>query len=119
MSKPPASTFQLNGIDYASADLSAEGRRLVALLNQAQAELTRLQGQIALIQAGQKQLLSQLKPLLPAAGSSNAAPTATTPTTGPAMLGMASEQIPTTPVEKPDQEPDPLPDTIPDAIRAR
>lgn len=118
MSQPPASTFQLNGVDYATADLSAEGQRLVALLNQAQKELTRLQGQIALIQAGQKQLLSQLRPLLPAPASSSTPPTATTPTTAPAMLGMASEQIPTTPVEKPDQEPDPLPDTIPDAIRA-
>ena len=110
MTASQATTFRLNGVDYVAADLSAEGQRLVALLNQAQQEIARLQGQLALIQAGQQQVLEQLKPLLPAPAPSNG---------GPAVLGQASAQIPTTPVEQPAEEPAPFPDNIPDAIRAR
>ncbi|MBM5809016.1 MAG: hypothetical protein FJ051_04225, partial [Cyanobacteria bacterium M_surface_9_m1_291] len=66
-------SFRLNGVDYDTASLSAEGQRLVALLNQAHAEQTRLQGQLVLMQAAQQQLLEQLKPLLAAPAPAAAA----------------------------------------------
>ena len=45
--------------------LPPEGQRILSLLSEAQNELTRLESRKALLQAAQKQLIGQLKPLLP------------------------------------------------------
>jgi hypothetical protein len=108
MSATPSSLFNLNGVNYDASQLPAEGQRLLALLGQAQAELARLDTQQQLIKAARQQLINELKPLLPS-------PVGQPPVSGsgPAILGQASDRIPTTPVEQPSQEPAPLPDNLP------
>ena len=103
--------FNLNGANYDGNQLPPEGQKVLALLNEAQAELARLETRKALVQAAQQQLINQLKPLLPP-------PIPSQPAGAMGILGHASDQIPTTPVEKPDEEPAPFPDNIPEAIRA-
>ena len=111
MSATPAQQFTLNGANYDGSQLPPEGQRVLALLNEAQAELSRLETRKALLQAAQQQLINQLKPLLPA-------PIPSQPAGAVGILGHASDQIPTTPVQKPAEEPAPFPDNIPDEIRA-
>ena len=112
MSAPTGNVFNLNGNNYDSSKLPPEGQRILSLLSEAQNELTRLESRKALLQAAQKQLIGQLKPLLP--------PPVTNQQAGSEqVLGHASKEIPTTPVKKPEQEPAPFPDTIPNEIRAQ
>lgn len=111
MNATPSQPFTLNGANYDGSQLPPEGQRVLGLLNEAQAELARLETRKALLQAAQQQLISQLKPLLP-----DPIPSQRVGAVG--ILGHASDQIPTTPVEKPAEEPAPLPDNIPDEIRA-
>lgn len=107
----PAQMFTLNGANYDGSQIPPEGQRVLALLNEAQAELARLETRKALLQAAQQQLISQLKLLLPAPIPSQAAGAV-------GILGHASDQIPTTPVQKPAEEPAPFPDNVPDYIRS-
>lgn len=111
MSATPAHQFTLNGANYDGSQLPPEGQRVLALLNEAQAELVRLETRKALLQAAQQQLINQLKPLLPAPIPSQLAGAV-------GILGHASDQIPTTSVQKPGEEPAPFPANIPDEIRA-
>ena len=111
MSATPAQLFTLNGTNYDGNQLPPEGQRVLALLNEAQTELARLETRKALLQAAQQQLINQLKPLLPA-------PIPSQPAGAVGILGHASDQIPTTPVEKPAEEPAPFPEEIPEEIRA-
>ena len=111
MSTPPGQLFTLNGMNYDSSQLPPEGKRLLALLTEAQTQSSQLETRKALLQAAQQQLISQLKPLLPATAPGPANTTS-------AILGQASNEIPTTPADKPDQEPSPLPDSLPAEIRA-
>jgi hypothetical protein len=112
MSATPGQLFTLNGANYDGSQLSPEGQRLLGLLTEAQNELTQLETSKALLQAAQQHLISQLKPLLPS-------PIQSPPTGGVGILGRASKEIPTTPVDKPEEEPAPLPDNIPDSVRAK
>lgn len=109
MSASPSQPFNLNGVTYDASQLPPAGQHLFQLIQEAQAELTRLETRKALLQAAQQQLISQLKPLLPATAPGD---------TGMVILGQASETIPTTPSLKPDHQPSPLPDSLPAAIRA-
>ena len=60
----------------------------------------------SVLQAAQLQLIRQLTPLLP--------PSIPTPLAGASGIqGHASQDIPTTPVEKPENEPAPFPDNHP------
>lgn len=112
MSATPGQLFTLNGANYDGSQLPPEGQQLLALLTEAQTELARLETRKALLQAAQQQLINQLKPLLPP-------PIPSQPAGAVGILGHASDQIPTTPVEKPELEPAPFPDTIPEEIRAK
>jgi len=107
MSATPGNLFTLNGAQYDGSQLPPEGRSLLGLITEAQGELARLEIRKSLLEAAQRQLIAQLKPLLPAPTPSH---------TG--ILGQASDGIPTTPAEKPEQEPSPLPGNLPAAIRA-
>ena len=102
----------INGARYDVSQLAPEGEKLVALLTEAQNELGRLDIRKELLQASQKQLLSVLKPLLPA-------PLPQANATAATVLGKASDFIPTTPVTEPTEQPAPFPETLPDEIRAR
>lgn len=104
--------FTINGTSFDSSKLSPEGQQLLALLVEAQNELVRLETRKSLLQLAQQQLILQLKPLLPVSEVSQ-------PGVGTGILGNASKEIPTTPVEKPNSEPAVFPDTIPDEIRAK
>jgi len=108
----PSQVFNLNGANYDSSKLSTEGQQILKLLTEAQNELLRLENHKALIEAGQQQLIQQLKPLLTDPVNSKPAGTS-------GILGCASDQIPTTPVEKPEEEPAPFPINIPEEIRAK
>ena len=112
MSTIPGNLFTLNGANYDSSQLPPEGQQLLGLLTEAQNELTRLENRKALLQAAQQQLISQLKPLLPP-------PIPSQPAGAVGILGRASKEIPTTPVEMPEEEPAPFPDNIPEEIRAK
>lgn len=112
MSATPGNLFTLNGANYDGNQLPPEGQQLLALLTEAQNELTRIETRKALLQAAQQQLISQLKPLLPP-------PIPSQPAGAVGILGRASEEIPTTPVEKPEEEPAPFPEDIPEAIRVK
>ncbi|KZR66194.1 MULTISPECIES: hypothetical protein [Prochlorococcus] len=107
----PSQVFNLNGANYDSNKLSTEGQKIMLLLKESQNELGRIENQKALFQAAQQQLISQLKPLLPP-------PISSQPADAVGIFGSASDQIPTTPVDKPDEEPAPFPDNIPADIRA-
>ena len=112
MATETSQVFQLNGSNYDSSKLSPEGQQVLGLLTEAQNELSRLENRKALFQAAQQQLINQLKPLLPA-------PIASQPTDDAEVLGCASDQIPTTPAEKPQEKPAPFPNNIPEEIRAK
>ena len=112
MSTPSGHVFTINGTNFDSSQLSPEGQQLLALLTESQNELVRLETRKALLQAAQQQLITQLKPLLPVSEVSQ-------PNTGLGVLGTASTEIPTTPVEKPNSEPAVFPDSISDEIRAK
>ena len=112
MSATPENLFTLNGANYDGNQLPPEGQQLLGLLTEAQNELTRLEKRKALLQAAQQQLISQLKSLLPP-------PIPSQPAGAVGILGRASKEIPTTPVEKPEEEPAPFPDNIPEEIRAK
>lgn len=106
MSATPGNVFNLNGVAYDGSQLTPEGHRLLGLLTEAQSELTRLENRKVLFQAAQLQLIRQLTPLLPPP-----LPTQQAGTSG--IQGRASEEIPTTPVEKPEEEPAPFPENSP------
>lgn len=110
MSANTSTTFNFNGAEYDSNQLSPQGRQLLTLIHEAQNELVRLETRKDLINAAQKQLVSQLKPLLPQPIPSQPAGTL-------GVQGRASAEIPTTPVEEPKEEPVPLPDNLPAAIK--
>jgi hypothetical protein len=112
MSATPGNLFGLNGENYDANQLTPEGQNLLNLLNEGQNELARLETRKALLQAAQQQLISQLKPLLPA-------PISNQPEGASGILGEASKEIPTTPAQKPEEEPAPFPTTIPKEIRAK
>ena len=112
MVKEASQVFNLNGANYYISQLSPEGQQIIELITEAQDELRRLENQKALLQVAQQQLIKQLKPLL-------ANPIDSQPYGANGTLGCASDQIPTTPVEKPEEEPAPFPDNIPDEIRAK
>ena len=112
MSATPGQLFTLNGANYDGNQLPPEGQQLLALLTEAQNELARLETRKALLQAAQQQLISQLKPMLPP-------PIPSQPAGAVGILGRASKEIPTTPVEKPEEEPAPFPENIPEEIRAK
>lgn len=101
----------INGAQYNISQLTAEGQKLVALLQEAQNELGRLEVRRELLQASQQQLLNLLKPLLP-----EPIPTSNVPTVQ--ALGEPSVTIPTTPVTPPDEQPAPFPENLPEAFRA-
>ena len=112
MSAPSGNLFTLNGANYDGSQLSPEGWQLLTLLTEAQKELVRLDTNKALLKSAQQQLLSQLTPLLPA-------PIPNQPAGAIGILGKASTEIPTTPVETPEEKPAPFPDNVPDTIRAK
>ena len=112
MSATPGQLFTLNGANYDGSQLPPEGQQVLTLLTEAQNELARLETRKALLQAAQQQLINQLKPLLPP-------PIPSQPAGAVGILGRASKEIPTTPVEKPEEEPAPFPDNIPEEIRAK
>ncbi len=112
MSAPSDNLFTLNGANYDGSQLSAEGWQLLTLLNEAQQELARLETNKALMKSAQQQLFSQLKPLLPP-------PIPSQPASTIGILGKASTEIPTTPVETPEEKPAPFPDNVPETIRAK
>ena len=112
MSTTPDNLFTLNGENYDGNQLPPEGQQLLSLLNDAQKELARLETQRELLKAAQQQLISNLKPLL-------LPPISSQPDGASGILGEASKEIPTTPVEKPEQEPSPFPNNIPKEIRAK
>ena len=105
MSSSTSPQFTINGTNYDGKLLAPEGQQLLALLNEAQNELTRLETQKALLKSAQQQLITQLKPFLPAPTSNKTQNTAK-------ILGMASDEIPTTPVRQPESEPAELPNNI-------
>jgi hypothetical protein len=111
MSATPSHVFNLNGANYDSNQLPPEGQQLMALLREAQAELNQLEIRKALLQAAQQQLIGKLKPLLPA-------PIPTQPDGAVGILGHCSDQIPTTPAERPSEEPAPFPSSVPEHISA-
>ena len=106
------STFTINGIAYNAKQLSPEGHQLLALINEAQNELSRLDVQRKLLQASQQHLLGLLTPLLPT-------PTRSSTDTARNVLGQASGIIPTTPVTPPEEQPAPFPENLPDMFRAQ
>ena len=103
----------VNGNHYDADQFSPEGQRLVRLITEAQSEMARLETKQMLLNAAQQQLVQQLKPLLPQMVSDKAS------SGNVEILGEASDQIPTTSVEKPDKEPSPLPDAMPDSVRSK
>ncbi len=105
-------SITINGSHYEVSQLSQEGKKLVALLTEAQNELERLDVRRELLQASQQHLLSLLKPLLPA-------PIQPTANQGSKVLGKASDVIPTTPVTPPDTNPAPFPKNLPEAFKAQ
>ncbi|KZR78322.1 hypothetical protein [Prochlorococcus marinus] len=117
ITSPPEDTesppgFILNGASYDSSQLSPEGKQLFGLLAEAQNELARLENRKSLLLAAQQKLINDLKALLPA-------PITLQPDGADKILGKASDEIPTTTVEKPKDEPAPFPDNIPEEIRAK
>ena len=106
MSAAPGNVFNLNGVAYDGSKLPPEGHQLLGLLNEAQNELSRLENRKVLLQAAQIQLIRQLTPLLPP-------PIPTQQAGASGIQGHASQDIPTTPVEKPENEPAPFPDNHP------
>lgn len=102
----------INGNHYDVSTLSTEGQKLVALLNEAQNEVQRLDIRRELLQASQQQLLSLLKPLLPA-------PHQPSPDSKSKAYGNASNSIPTTPITPADDQPAPFPENLPEAFRAQ
>lgn len=105
-------SFTINGAHYDVSQLSHEGQKLVALLNEAQNELGCLDIRRELLQASQQHLLSLLKPLL-------RAPIQQTNEPAVKVLGKASETIPSTTVTPPNEQPAPFPENLPDAFRAK
>ena len=112
MSSTANQLLTINGAHYDVSQLPPEGQKLLSLLTEAQSELTRLETRRELLQASQQQLLSLIKPLLPA-------PLPNPNETAATVLGKASETIPTTPVTEPDEQPAPFPENLPDAFQAR
>lgn len=138
------SLITINGTNYESSQLSPQGQRLLALLNEAQKELHGLEIRKELLIASQQHILEQLKPLLKEPVSNEKSgfdssvgrpsdTTSNTPLTKQAaqdeavlrqkggtvpILGRASETIPTTPVTKPTEQPTPFPANIPESFRA-
>ena len=112
MSTPQGNRFNLNGNEYDINALPAEGQRLLALLGEAQKELESLETRATLIQSARQQLISELKPLLPV-------PCTNKPAGAVGILGHASDQIPTTPVNEPSDELASFPDNLPEEIRAK
>jgi len=112
MQPDPNTILTINGSQYDITQLPAEGQRLVILLKEAQNELGRLEIRRELLQASQQQLLTLLKPQLPA-------PIQTTNRSAMKVLGEASTTIPTTPVTPPDEQPAPFPENLPEAFRAK
>jgi len=104
--------FTLNGAQYDGNHLPKEGKHLLGLITEAQNELIRLETRKALLQAAQQQLINQLKPLMPS-------PIHSQPPDTVGIIGSASMEIPTTPVEKPDKHPASLPDNLPEAIKSK
>ena len=110
MSATPGNVFNLNGVAYDGSQMLPEGHPILGLLTEAQNELTRLENRKVLLQAAQQQLIRQLKPLLPS-------PIPNQPDGASGILGRASQEIPTTPVDKPEVEPAPFPENIPKELR--
>ena len=106
MSATPGNVFNPNGVAYDGSQLTPEGPQLLGLLTEAQTELTRLENRKVLLQAAQIQLVRQLTQLLPQPISTQQAGTE-------GIMGRASQEIPTTPVEKPEEEPAPFPNNHP------
>lgn len=105
-------TLTINGTHYDISQLSPEGQKLVALLNEAQNELSRLEIRRELLQAGQQHLLNLLKPQL----TKQIQPISSQAVN---VFGKASNTIPTTPVTPPDGQPAPFPENLPEAFRAQ
>ena len=112
MSSTANQLLTVNGANYDISQLPPEGQKLLSLLTEAQSELTRLETRKELLLASQQQLLSGLKPLLPA-------PLPNPNETAATVLGKASDFIPTTSVTEPTEQPASFPETLPDEIRAR
>lgn len=102
--------FNLNGKNYDRNQLSEEGKQILQLLTEAQNEVKRIETQKSLLQAAQQELINRLKPLLPD-------PIYATPKSAAGIRGEASNEIPTTPTEKPEEEPAPFTDNIPEHFR--
>ena len=102
--------FNFNGRDYDKTKLPQEGQDLLDLIHEAQQEISRIDRQRSLIQAGKQHLITQLKPLL-----NNAQVDISTTTD---VIGDASREIPTTSVKEPDEEPAPFPENLPSQIKA-
>lgn len=103
------SSFDLNGSVYDTNKLTPEGKRLIALITEAQTEMGRIDTKKTLMQAAQQQLITQLKPLLPEPE--------TVKHETIQILGQASSEIPTTSVNQPNQNPEPLPKNTPASIK--
>ena len=112
MQADPNTILTINGAQYDGSQLPPEGKKLVALLQEAQNEIARLEIRRELLQASQQQLLNLLKPLLPEPNQGTNPPAVK-------VLGEASATIPTTPVTPPDEQPAPFPENLPEAFRAR
>ena len=112
MSAPTENVFNLNGNNYDSSKLPPEGQRILSLLSEAQNELTRLESR--------KAPTSGCPETTDRTTQTTAATTGYQPTGWKrTSAGPRLQEIPTTPVKKPEQEPAPFPDTIPNEIRAQ
>ena len=111
MAEKQSSTFTINGEVYSLSQLPSEGHQLLALITEAQNELSGLDVKRKLLQASQQHLFNLLKPLLPA-------PIRSATGSGLSVVGEASEVIPSTEAAQPEEQPFSFPENIPEIFKA-
>lgn len=89
--------FNLNGVEYQIDKLTSQGKKLLELLSDVQNDLNRIENQKLILQSAQKELIDQLKAILPAS-------TANRPMYDTSILGKCSKEVPITPAIPPEEE---------------